>query len=141
MVLGLIVLLPFLGSLAAAFLPPHARAAASWLAGLVALYLRRSEPVRRQWPWAVLAGAAAGCFYLTREESLWILPSVALLGGACLFGAWRLSRATVIRSGALLALEAPVPIDMLRLFEQVRLAVPSPALSAAGESTVFRPPN
>jgi multicomponent K+:H+ antiporter subunit A len=37
MVLGLIVLLPFLGSLAAAFLPPHARAAASWLAGLIAL--------------------------------------------------------------------------------------------------------
>lgn len=78
------------------------------LAGLVALYLRRSESVRRQWPWAVLAGAAAGCFYLTREESLWIIPSVALLGGACLFGAWRLSRATVIRSGALLALGAMV---------------------------------
>jgi multicomponent K+:H+ antiporter subunit A len=37
MVLGLIVLLPFLGSLAAAFLPPHARAAATRLAGLVAL--------------------------------------------------------------------------------------------------------
>ncbi len=37
MVLGLIVLLPFLGSLAAAFLPSHARNAASWLAGLTAL--------------------------------------------------------------------------------------------------------
>jgi multicomponent K+:H+ antiporter subunit A len=37
MSLGLIVLLPFLGSLAAAFLPPHARNLASWLAGLVAL--------------------------------------------------------------------------------------------------------
>src|SRR5688572_27244635 len=37
MVLGLIVLLPFLGSLFAAFLPPHARNAASWLAGLIAL--------------------------------------------------------------------------------------------------------
>ena len=37
MLLGLIVLLPFLGSLAAAFLPSHARNAASWVAGLVAL--------------------------------------------------------------------------------------------------------
>ncbi len=37
MVLGLIVLLPFLGSLLAAFLPSNARNAASWLAGLVAL--------------------------------------------------------------------------------------------------------
>jgi hypothetical protein len=80
------------------------------LAGLVALYLRRSEPVRRQWPWAVLAGAAAGCFHLTREESLWFAPSVALLGGACLFGAWRLSRATVFRTGALLALGAVVAV-------------------------------
>lgn len=78
------------------------------LAGLVALYLRRSEPARRQWPWAVLAGAAAGCFYLTREEALWLAPSVGLLAGACLFGAWRLSRATAIRSGALLALGAVV---------------------------------
>ncbi len=37
MILALIVLLPFLGSFAAAFLPAHARNAASWLAGLVAL--------------------------------------------------------------------------------------------------------
>lgn len=78
------------------------------LAGLVALYLRRAEPARRQWPWAVLAGAAAGCFYLTREESLWFVPSVVLLGGACLFGAWRLSRATAIRSGSLLVLALAV---------------------------------
>ncbi|HET9865233.1 MAG TPA: monovalent cation/H+ antiporter subunit A [Steroidobacteraceae bacterium] len=35
--LALVVLLPFLGSLAAAFLPSHARNAAAWLAGLVAL--------------------------------------------------------------------------------------------------------
>ncbi|MBS0365621.1 MAG: monovalent cation/H+ antiporter subunit A [Proteobacteria bacterium] len=37
MLLGLIVLLPFLGSLAAAFVGPHARNAAAWLAGLTAL--------------------------------------------------------------------------------------------------------
>lgn len=37
MLLGLIVLLPFLGSFCAAFLPPHARNAAAWLAGAVAL--------------------------------------------------------------------------------------------------------
>jgi len=35
--LGLIILLPFLGSLGAAFLPAHARNAAGWLAGLTAL--------------------------------------------------------------------------------------------------------
>ncbi|MDQ5979859.1 MAG: hypothetical protein QG602_2834, partial [Verrucomicrobiota bacterium] len=73
-------------------------------AGLIALYLRRSDVIRKQWPWAVLAGAAAGCFYLTREEALWFAPSVALLGGACLFGAWRLSRGAVLRTGAMFAL-------------------------------------
>jgi multicomponent K+:H+ antiporter subunit A len=37
MTLGFIILLPFLGSLCAAFLPSNARNAAAWLAGLVAL--------------------------------------------------------------------------------------------------------
>jgi multicomponent K+:H+ antiporter subunit A len=37
MTLGLIVLLPFIGSLCAAFLPSHARNAAAWLAGWTSL--------------------------------------------------------------------------------------------------------
>ena len=37
MSLAMIVLLPFIGSLGAAFLPLHARNAAAWLAGLTAL--------------------------------------------------------------------------------------------------------
>jgi multicomponent K+:H+ antiporter subunit A len=37
MTLGLIIMLPFIGSLCAAFLPANARNAAAWLAGLVAL--------------------------------------------------------------------------------------------------------
>jgi hypothetical protein len=85
-------------------------------AGLIALYLRRSESARKQWPWAVLAGVAAGCFYLTREEVLWFAPSVALLGGACLWGAWRQARGTVLRTGAMLTLAfgvAAVPVYLV----------------------------
>jgi hypothetical protein len=49
---------------------------------VVALYCRRHEPLRRLAPWAVLLGVALGCFWMTREESIWIAPSVAvLLGG------------------------------------------------------------
>lgn len=83
------------------------------LAGLVALHLRRAEPGRRQWAWAVLAGAAAGCFYLTREEVVWFAPSVALLAAACVGGAWRRSRGAGWRSAGLLGLAlavAAVPV-------------------------------
>ena len=61
------------------------------LAGLVALYCRREEKLRRQLPWAALLGLAFGCFWLTREEGVWFVPSVVLLGGAALYWAFRLS--------------------------------------------------
>ena len=82
-------------------------------AGLIALHLRRGESTRKQWPWALLAGAAGGCFYLTREEALWFAPSVLLLAGAALWDAWRNSRGTALRTGTLLALAfavAAVPV-------------------------------
>jgi hypothetical protein len=61
-------------------------------AGLVALYCRRNENVRRQLPWAVLLGLSFGCFWLTREESVWLVPSVVLLAAAAVFWAFRLAR-------------------------------------------------
>ncbi len=77
-------------------------------AGLIALWLRRRASFRRQFPWAILLGAAGGFFYLTREDSIWLAPSVLLLGGACLLGAWQLSRATALRTTGQLALAAVV---------------------------------
>ncbi len=62
------------------------------LAGLVALYCRRQETLRRHLPWAGITGLAFGCFWLTREESVWLVPSIALLAVANLFWAWRISR-------------------------------------------------
>ncbi|MEO6873968.1 MAG: hypothetical protein ABI222_04015 [Opitutaceae bacterium] len=61
-------------------------------AGLIALYCRREAGQRRQLSWAVVMGLAFGCFWLTREESVWIVPSVILLGSGALFWAWRGSR-------------------------------------------------
>ena len=71
-------------------------------AGLVALYYRRGENFRRQAPWAVLLGASLGGFWLTREESIWLAPSVALLAIAWLVGALRAtaeSRRNLWRAG------------------------------------------
>ena len=58
-------------------------------AALIALYLRRTESPRRLISWTLLFGLATGAFYLTREESFWILPSLLLLTGAYIFQAWR----------------------------------------------------
>ena len=79
-------------------------------AGLVALYLRRQEPVRRQAAWAVLLGLAAGAFYLTREESGWIVPAVLVLAGAGLHGAWQISRVALQRTAGLLGLAFVVAV-------------------------------
>jgi hypothetical protein len=49
------------------------------LAGLVRLFARRRETWRHQAGPAALTGLALGCFWLTREESVWLLPSVGLL--------------------------------------------------------------
>lgn len=72
-------------------------------AGLIALYLRRKQSGRHLWPWSLLLGLGGGFFYLTREETVWLAPSVTLLMGACLIGAWRESRGVLHRMVAHLA--------------------------------------
>ena len=49
------------------------------IAGLVQLFARRRESWRRQAGPAALAGTALAGFWLTREESVWLLPAVGLL--------------------------------------------------------------
>ncbi|MFO1449240.1 MAG: hypothetical protein U1F61_13890 [Opitutaceae bacterium] len=49
------------------------------VAGLVQLFARRRESWGRQAGPALLAGFALGGFWLTREESVWLLPAVGLL--------------------------------------------------------------
>ena len=46
------------------------------IAGLIMLFSRRRETVRRMFFPAILAGLSFGGFWLTREESVWLLPAV-----------------------------------------------------------------
>jgi len=70
------------------------------VAGLVWLFTRRRESWRRQAGPAALAGLGLGGFWLTREESVWLLPAVGLL----LFGiAASLGRELLARWHALAA--------------------------------------
>lgn len=87
-------------------------------AGLVALWFRRQSRSRRQLPWAILTGLALGAFYLTREEALWIVPSMLLLTGAYLFGCWRDPSASLRRGFsqlAVLAFAATLPVFAISL--------------------------
>lgn len=82
-------------------------------AALVALYLRHTSGARQQARWSCLLGFSTGLFWLTREESIWILPSVVLLAGSFLFDAWRLSPAagrTALRSLTMAAACAMLPL-------------------------------
>jgi len=85
-------------------------------AGLVALYYRRSEPFRKQAGWAALLGFSLGGFWLTREESIWLVPSVVLLVAAWIIGVFRAdrkARGTLWRSGALATIFALLPITFV----------------------------
>lgn len=82
-------------------------------AGLIALYTRRGESLRRLAPWAALLGGAVGAFWLSREDGAWIVPSMVLLGAAVIVGTvrspagtWR----TLLRAGLLAALCGMVPV-------------------------------
>ena len=66
-------------------------------AALIAFYLRRAQPLRRLLPWAAVLGLAFAGFWLTREESIWIVPSLLLLAGTSLVSAWRSSRENFLR--------------------------------------------
>ncbi|MEO6873969.1 MAG: hypothetical protein ABI222_04020, partial [Opitutaceae bacterium] len=85
-------------------------------AGLIALYLRRERPLRRLLPWMVLLGFSFSAFWLTREESIWIVPSLVLLAGPALVSAWRASREQFFRVSQALgfaALCAVLPLLMV----------------------------
>ncbi len=90
MSLGLIVLLPFVGSLIAAFLPSNARNAEAWLAGLVAVTcsvlvasfypeIAAGEVVRLVVPWLPQFGLE---FYLRMDGYAWLFAMLVTFMGA-----------------------------------------------------------
>lgn len=80
------------------------------IAGLAGLFHRRAESWRRKAGPAALAGTALGCFWLTREESVWLLPAVGLLlfGLVAAVGRELLARWRSIASGLGIFLAAAV---------------------------------
>lgn len=59
------------------------------LAGLVGLHTRRHHAVAVMARWAMLLGVAFAWFWLTREEAVWFVPSLALLLGVTAIAIWK----------------------------------------------------
>lgn len=47
--------------------------------GMTGLTLRKELPLKKQLPWAVLTGVALAFFWQIREDSVWILPFIAVM--------------------------------------------------------------
>lgn len=58
-------------------------------AGLFALVTRRRAATGVRVAWGMLLGTSAAMLWLTREESVWIGPSAALLIGVAVWESWR----------------------------------------------------
>ena len=58
-------------------------------ASLIALETRRGASARVRIGWGLLGGASFAALWLTREESIWVVPSLLLLLAAVAWNAWR----------------------------------------------------
>jgi hypothetical protein len=58
-------------------------------AGLIALETRRPASVLHRLSWGALLGISGAALYLTREESVWVVPSAIVLVAAAAWNSWR----------------------------------------------------
>jgi hypothetical protein len=79
-------------------------------AGAIGMAIRYQQPLKRLWPWSILLGLSLGYFWITREEGMWVVPSLILILGV----------------GAIAVLRAHLPDRIPRL---IALALIPPALS------------
>ncbi len=63
--------------------------------------------------WGLGLGAAFGCFWLTREEGVWLLPSIGLLLLGAAWATWRRRGAASIRWRGWVPLAAPLMVFLL----------------------------
>lgn len=47
--------------------------------GMIGLTLRKEKPLKKQLPWALATGVALAFFWQIREDSIWILPFIAVM--------------------------------------------------------------
>lgn len=63
------------------------------LAGLLGMVTRAKCHTKFVWPWALLAGLAGSAFWFSREEGIWLVPTMVLLLGTFVGTSWSTSAA------------------------------------------------
>ena len=63
------------------------------LAGLLGMETRAKLHPKFIYPWAMLAGIAGSAFWFSREEGIWLVPTMVLLLGAFAWTSWSTSAA------------------------------------------------
>ena len=64
----------------------------------IGLFIRRRDPIGTRIRWATALGASFSAFWLTREESIWMLPALALLLCSYYYGPVRRRDASELRT-------------------------------------------
>ena len=59
------------------------------LAGFIGMVCRWNRPIWHLIPWGLFAGLAAAAFSYSREEGIWLLPSIVLLAGGAMVARWK----------------------------------------------------
>ena len=77
-------------------------------AGFIGMLTRVDRAWFRLLPWGLLAGLAGAAFWYSREEGIWVLPSILLLMSIALYLAWLNRNAGRIAMGIVLVLPAIV---------------------------------
>ncbi len=75
------------------------------LAGAIGLVLRLEKPFKNRLGWMLLTGFALSAFWLTREERVWIMPTLTILAGVAAYRAW--NEKNTNRRAALVSLAIP----------------------------------
>lgn len=89
-----------------------------FFAGLIALATRRASPRRVRVAWGILLGTSGAALWLTREESMWIVPSAVLLVGIAFY----LSRTTITEQKSSLLAVAVAAVVSASIVGSVSLA-------------------
>lgn len=89
------------------------------IACAAAIFVRRREPVRMVAPWFICLSVAFAAFWLTREEGIWLVPGLCVLGVAFLWAARRAGTRDLAARAAFVALPLAVVLGAIGAFSSV----------------------
>ncbi|MEO7597651.1 MAG: hypothetical protein ABIV50_01880 [Opitutus sp.] len=78
------------------------------LAGAIGLRTRLDQPLRTLLGWSLLGGVSLAAFWFSREEGVWLVPSLVLISGTAVWPFWR--KRDAARTARLVCLLIPTAV-------------------------------